>query len=280
MSFAKLSKRPPHVMESREYAVMRGLEDRHWWYRSLHALVREKIEDAGRILDVGCGTGGMLACLRDRDCTGIDISGEALALARERGLQGIHRASAAELPFPKTSFDAVLLLDVIYHKAVEHDAAVLAECARVMRPGGVLILQAPAYACLSGTHDRAVHGERRYTASRVRRLVEGAGLEVTHLGYRNLLALPFAIVLRLVRRRELRRRDAVPASDLRPLPEWIDKILFHASRLENGIVKVTPLPAGLSVWCVARKSSQARPDWSGFTHPRFADSESTEGTPT
>ncbi|HEY5996789.1 MAG TPA: class I SAM-dependent methyltransferase [Candidatus Deferrimicrobiaceae bacterium] len=235
---------------------MRELEDRYWWYRSLHALVRAEVGDAGRILDVGCGTGGMLACLRDRDCTGIDISGEALALARGRGLEGIHQASATELPFPESSFDAVLLLDVIYHRAVENDAVVLSECARVMRTGGVIILQAPAYACLSGTHDRAVHGERRYTAAGVRRLVEGAGLEVTHIGYRNFLALPFAIALRLVRRKGHPGRGAVPASDLRPLPGWIDRILFQASRLENAIVKWMPLPAGLSVWCIARKSGK------------------------
>jgi SAM-dependent methyltransferase len=241
-------------MESREYDVMRALEDSHWWYRSLRSLVLGRIGEAGRILDAGCGTGGMMDALRGRDAVGIDFSESALSHARGRGLSRIARASAVALPFPEGSFDAVLSLDVIYHRAVPDDGAAVAECARVARPGGIVLIHVPAFACLSGAHDREVHGARRYTTGGIRRLVAAAGLEVRELTYRNLIALPFAAVRRLPGNL-LRGRREGGGSDLRALPGWINSALTLAGRAETAFLDLSPLPAGLSVWCVARKPS-------------------------
>lgn len=242
-------------MRAREYDAMRALEDVHWWYRSLRELVLRRLGDADRILDVGCGTGGMLDRLRGRRAFGVDLSNRALAHARGRGLANVAAASACALPFPSDAFDAVLALDVIYHRCISDDAAAVAECARVLRPGGDLLIHAAAYRRLRGAHDRAVHGARRYTTAGVRRLVEAAGLTVRELTYRNLPALPFAILLRLARRDagDAGRREG--RSDLHPLPSILDAALCLLSRAENGFVSLAPLPAGLSVWCVARKGA-------------------------
>lgn len=242
-------------MEPREYDVMRAVEDRHWWYRSLHDLVRARLGGVSRVLDVGCGTGGMLALLPRGQCAGVDLSPVALAHARGRGLTALTRASACSLPFPDGSFDAVLALDLLYHRDVRDEAAALAECRRVLRLGGRVMVHAAAYRWLSGSHDRAVHGARRYTASRLRDLVAGAGLDVVELTYRNAVALPWAVATRGLRGALCgrARQEGAARSELRPLPAWLDAVLGLAARAENGWLGLGALPAGLSVWCVGRK---------------------------
>lgn len=241
-------------MEVHEYERMRELEERHWWYRSLHEFVLARLGNAGRVLDVGCGTGGMLASLAERHAIGVDLSPIALAYAGRRGLTTLVRASACALPFPDASFDAILALDLLYHRQVADEKAAVQECRRVARPGGIIMIHASAYSWLFGTHDRAVHGARRHTASRIRQLVSAAGLEITELSYRNALALPFALLARgCGRLRRAERSGSAPASDLRPLPRWLNSLALLGARTENAWLRVGALPVGLSVWCVARR---------------------------
>lgn len=242
-------------MEPREYDVMRAVEDQHWWYRSLHDLVHARLGAAAPVLDVGCGTGGMLALLPRGRCAGVDLSPAALAHARGRGLTALTRASACALPFPDGSFDAVLALDLLYHRAVGEEAAAFAECYRVARSGGRVMVHAAAYQWLYGAHDRAVHGARRYTKSRIRELAVGAGLEIIELTYRNAIALPWALLVRGLGGVLGSHGSSSGAgrSDVRPLPPWLNSLLGVAARVENAWLGRGGIPAGLSVWCVGRK---------------------------
>jgi SAM-dependent methyltransferase len=242
-------------VEPREYDVMRAVEDEHWWYRSLHGFVRARLGGASSVLDVGCGTGGLLALLPRALSAGVDVSPAALAHARGRGLASLTRASACSLPFADGSFDAVLALDLLYHRDVGDEATALAECRRVVRPGGRVMVHAAAYRWLYGSHDRAVHGARRYTASRVRELVAGAGLDVVELTYRNAVALPWAVVTRCARAAfgGLGRPAGPERSQLRLLPAWLNGLLGLGARAESAWLGLGVLPAGLSVWCVGRR---------------------------
>jgi ArsR family transcriptional regulator len=108
-----------------------------------------------RLLDIGTGTGRLLELLAPRvaHATGIDASKAMLALARSRlaraGLShcGVRLADMYRLPFADGSFD-VAVLQMVLHYA-EDPAGVLAEAARVLRPGGTLIVADLA------AHDRA-----------------------------------------------------------------------------------------------------------------------------
>lgn len=240
-------------MEADQYAIMRALEDEHWWYRSLRSLTLRKIGTAERVLDAGCGTGGMLGRLRDRKAVGIDFSRNAIGHARTRGGLRLCAGSVCDLPFRSSSFDAVLALDVIYHEAVTDDGVAIREFARVLRSGGALVIHAPAYDWLAGSHDRETHGIRRYTVPRMRELVLDAGLQVRELTYRNLLAMPFAIFSRRLRVGKSARDAGRGKSDLRKVPAPINGLLAALSLAENRFVGFPGLPAGLSVWCVAGK---------------------------
>ncbi len=122
------------------------------------------------VLEAGCGTGLVLeglARLATR-AVGVDISAGMLEKARARGLDVV-KGSVTDLPFADDSFDAVVSFKVLAH--VPDLRRALAECARVTRPGGTLVLEfynkasirylvkrlKPAHKVADATFDTQVH---------------------------------------------------------------------------------------------------------------------------
>jgi len=97
-----------------------------------------------RVLDLACGAGRHLRALEAMGlrASGCDLSGDLLAEARGRGAKSIVRCDNRRLPFAAAAFDAVTCFfsSFGYFPTEEEDAAVLAEAARVLRPGGGLLL--------------------------------------------------------------------------------------------------------------------------------------------
>ena len=98
----------------------------------------------------------------------------AALCAAARGVAAT-RGNLLALPFPDGRFDAVTSFDVLYHRWVADDRVAVREIARVLRPGGLLLVRVPALKMLWGAHDEAVHSRHRYTRGEVRRLLEGEG---------------------------------------------------------------------------------------------------------
>ena len=101
----------------------------------------------GRTLDLGCATASAFPMLRDREfeVIGIDLSSRMIAFAKQRyaddrGIQ-LSRGDAEFLPFAAASFDAVTCLGVF--EFLPDYAAALREIARILRPGGLLVLSIP-----------------------------------------------------------------------------------------------------------------------------------------
>src|SRR5262245_47667683 len=134
-------------MELSEYDNIAQLEEKHWWYQGMAAislsLLAAHAAPLGnrsrlRILDAGCGPGGMLSQLaRWGRSIGIDFHPLACTYAKSRG--PIARASVEHLPFANESFDILTSFDVLYHRAVVDDLGALSEFYRVLAPGGVLL---------------------------------------------------------------------------------------------------------------------------------------------
>ena len=131
------------------------------YYRSAKVIAfleRAGVTIAGRVLDAGCGGGGMPLSLAEhaRDVVGIDPIdrfGEAgVVLGRERGLTNLHfaRADGMALPFKNGSFDLVLSHAVIEH--VPDAARYLGECRRVLTTGGRCYLSTAPYLSFAGAH--------------------------------------------------------------------------------------------------------------------------------
>jgi ArsR family transcriptional regulator len=137
----------------------------------------------GDVLDVGSGDGAAASVLAPhcRSLTCIDIDARSIEQAQERLGRHAHvRAQVADvhaLPFSAASFDDVLVFHTLTY--AERPSAALAECARVLRPGGRLVVL-----CLDRHEQHRVtarYGERHagFSPRKVRGLLASAGLIVT-----------------------------------------------------------------------------------------------------
>lgn len=259
-----------------EYRVMYGVEDNHWWYRGMrHNLLTllkrhwnwEKCPQP-QILDAGCGTGANLAKLLNGfdgqlpigKVVGFDLAEAALAFCQQRNLGGqLAQASITELPFADNQFDIIISFDVINN--LPDDRLAFAEISRVLRPGGLAILNLPAYQFLYSEHDLAIRGRRRYDAKMVAARLNEVGLKIERQTYLNtLLFLPAAFV-RLIKKGKTKAAPSLLETsgevhtDLTPPPALINKVLGYAMGLESLWLGKTDfnLPFGLSIMTLARK---------------------------
>lgn len=103
-------------------------------------MIEKKGKPSSKILDVGCGAGllsNFLALLGHR-VEGIDLSSKSLKVAKERDVTksvNYRIGNAMEMPFDDASFDVVCAMDLLEH--VDEPAKVIAESARILKPGGL-----------------------------------------------------------------------------------------------------------------------------------------------
>jgi SAM-dependent methyltransferase len=247
-------------MESYEYETMFDVEDRHWWYLGLRDLVTSTIARlaAGKtdfwILDAGCGTGKLLEACSAYRIFGLELSADALPFLRRRGLDNVVRGSVLRMPFPDERFNLVVSNDVICCVETPGDVHALREMGRVLREGGSLMLNLPAYEFMRSPHDAAVHTKQRYTRQRLRAMLAQAGFRVAQISYRNTLLFPVAASVRFARNLLGARTDE-PKSDLASMPGALNHALTFPLLCENKFLgSGYNLGFGLSVFCVATKS--------------------------
>ena len=243
------------AMEPGEYALMDQAEGSMWWYRALHARLRDALRGIqGRVLDAGCGTGGLLATLRDLpglDLHGLEYDPTAAARAAAKSGARIVCGSINALPFADASFAAILSADVLCHAAVDPPTA-LAELRRVLRPGGRLVLNMPSYEWLLSAHDRQVHNARRTTATALARDLAAAGFAQIRTRYWNTLLLPLMVLQRKVLARgSAGDKGGETVSDVAAFPPFIDATFHALTELERRLR--LPMPAGGSVLAIAER---------------------------
>lgn len=238
-----------------EYGQMYEREDHYWWFIARRQLALQLMTahpaPEGITLDVGCGTGAMLSELTRRGpALGVDVSPEALKLCSRRGLTNAMEGDAQALPLADGSVARVVTLDTLEHVPDDREAA--AEIFRVLKPGGVLIINVPAFRWLWGPHDVALHHHRRYTRRELVARLQEAGLTVERSSYSVFFLFPIVVLVRLVDR--FRRSEArVRLPEVGPA---LNKLLVSLMRLEGLLLARVPLPVGSSVVAVARKPPQ------------------------
>ena len=254
----------PREMQQHTYAIMRRVEESHWWFVGRRQIIRSFLQpivcdlktDAGdtkrdttlNMLDVGCGTGANLEMLSEfGQAEGVDVSAEALSFCQARGLQNVKLGAAEALPYEDNSFDLVTGLDVVEH--LDDDLAGLKEMRRVLRRGGRTLLFVPAFMFLWGVQDDISNHRRRYTLKDLKRVVRGAGFEVERATYVNISFFAPILLGRLFMR----------ATGLRPESEnnitigFLNGLMGKLLSAERGPLRYLNFPFGVSIICVARR---------------------------
>lgn len=246
------------IGRSEEYAKMFALEGQLWWYRCLH----ERVEAAIRqrfgqrkdlaVLDVGCGTGGLLAFLRRRGYTnlrGIDGSPDALACCRERGLS-VTAVNLTQLALfePETTYDVVVCNDVFCYFTEAELPPLLAGLAHRLKPAGILLSNNNAFGVFAGQHDIAVGILRRFTLADFRPLLPAAGLHLDRSTYWSFVLSPLILLMRQWQRLELKLGWQTPEqvqSDVFLPSAWINETLYRIAQAEQKLLRRTPFGSSL-----------------------------------
>lgn len=241
-------------MRPSEYAVLFRVEETHWWYGALHRLIFETLEvelpdwRAKTILDAGCGTGAILQRLGNPERNvGIDLAPQAISFCRERGLNNVRQGDITALPFADASFDAVICSSVLYHQWVKDVAGAVRELGRVLRPGGLLLVNLPAFGFLHSAHDEAVMTARRFGKKEVRSLLMDNGFGIRRLTYWTTLLFPLAVAARTFGgRKEGRDFDA---------GAFQNNLFSRIMSIELGLMRRISWPFGVALFAIARRDA-------------------------
>jgi SAM-dependent methyltransferase len=253
------------------FQTLARVESGHWWSRSMWRLASDWLGEAisGRrglaALDVGCGAGLSLIRLagqREIDrVVGLEPDEGALRLARRHAGFTVLAGTALDLPFDRESFDVITCFDVLQHLPQGGDRLAAGEIARVLRPGGIVVVRSNG----AGFGPGRARGGGAYRLAEVIDILSGSGLKIRRASYAN--GLPS---LAQEARGRLRFLAGSRGASWRPHPSggglrvdvpapWVNRLLGGVATLERMASRLVrlPVPFGHSTMVLAEKRGES-----------------------
>lgn len=242
-----------------EYDTMFQLEDRHWWFISKRNFVKTILDQffpdrGGNILDVGCGTGGMLTVLNPYGRVfGIELHRKACEFSCQRKDTLIIQGNAHELPFKKETFHLITLFDVLYHQHVLDDESVIRQLTDLLVPGGLLLITDSAFEFLKSRHDLAVMARHRYTLQELKDKLIRCHFTLLKGTYLFWTIFPVVLLSRWLDRILLTFSKPKIHSDLKMPASALNRLLVTIHAWESQWLKIGNFPYGSSLLILGRK---------------------------
>jgi SAM-dependent methyltransferase len=242
---------------AQHYALLEG---EHWWFRARRVILRDllaqlKWPQRPRILEIGVGPGYNLLEVYPPDARleGVEPDQGLARLAAKRSPAAVFQAPIDQLPpeIQDGCYDCVTMFDVLEH--IRDDAGALRIVHRKLRPGGRVVLSAPAYQWLWGQQDIVNQHCRRYTLRAIREKLQAANFSVERMTYFNMFLFPPIATIRLAAR--LARCQPAAEGDFRYVPTSSNAALFCLFASERIFLRLLNFPFGVSVFATARTST-------------------------
>lgn len=240
-----------------EYKIMFEVEEQLWWYRVLHEKVLNSIRQRFgenkeiKILDVGCGTGGLLLFLSKcgySDIRGIDYSDSAIFFCQQRGVN-VHKMRTDRIRdiFPVEEFDVIVCNDVLYSLENQEITDTLKSISSCLKSSGVFISNNNAFDIFYGTHDIAVGGKHRFTTTRFRKFLPPE-LFIKSAGYWSMILSPLILAVRISQQVQIKLgliNAETVASDVSLPPKAINSLFFKLVNMEQRLFQKAPFGSSL-----------------------------------
>ncbi|HVX11596.1 MAG TPA: methyltransferase domain-containing protein [Pirellulales bacterium] len=267
------------------FALLRAMQERHFWYRGRHRFLRYAVHSwshrlkretrpgklqLGRTVDLGGGCGGWVRYLAN--CQELQPSELALADSSRRALNGAVDAMPADVSRYQVDlldlgwtqrWETVFLLDVLEH--IPDDERVLAQIYHAMTPGGLLFITTPALRIFWTWNDDLVHHQRRYSKTDFQRLASACGYHLLSARYFMFYLSPLLLVSRWATSRRAREPDAATQASMIAAMHQVPPLLINEAfaalfSLETPLGHWMPFPWGTSILAVLQKPASSLND--------------------
>lgn len=239
---------------------MEKFERTYWWHvgkKNLVAGMLEKLfpEKRAKILEVGSGAGEITSILKDYgEVFANDISEEALAYCQKKGISNLVHGdfNEVDLSSHKGTFDIVLALDVLEH--IQDDTLTMSKAYSLLKPGGVFLVNVPAYKFLWSSHDEALQHKRRYTSYEIRTKLTEQGFSIEKHSFFVFFVFPVVALFKFLS--NFIGKDAYPKTSYIMLPDQLNSFMVRLLNLEAKLMEYSSLPFGTTINLIARKPEE------------------------
>lgn len=240
-------------------ALHHKLEAGYWFFVSRRDVIKRLIRDEARasaVLEIGCASGVLIEELKQSgfaSISGVDVSEAAIEACHKKGIKEALLIDGTHLPYPDGRFEVLITSDVLEH--IEDDGGALREWARVLKPGGKMILLVPAWQFLWSDHDLANKHFRRYGRGELVSKIKAAGFEVARVSYWNfILFVPIVIFRAMLKLLPKGKQKTETEGNLYGGSAVTNAILRSILMIENKLIEWgVNLPFGVSLLVVAKK---------------------------
>lgn len=231
---------------------------------AIDALATHVSVDRPVFMDIGCSSGFMLKALKENfpssTVIGSDyVRGPLVNLAKSNPEIPLLQFDLTRCPLPAECLDGITLLNVIEH--IEDDVSALRQTLRLLKPGGIAVIEAPAGPDLYDVYDKHLMHFRRYRMADLLGILKSAGFEILQQSHLGFLIYPGFAFVKKRNRRYLKadpdiQREVVASN----IHQGKNSRLMHTvMRFENAMRRYISYPAGIRCVVICRRPA-GRPE--------------------